>query len=85
MRRPYASTSAVLIFPRVGCIALRERGGLVAALAVKPDHSSGALCALILSYDTRAVCEPVATLPLEPSSCPNDGAVDACGRCARRV
>jgi sugar lactone lactonase YvrE len=68
---------------RVGCVALRERGGLVAALAVNADHSGGVLCGLTLSHDAdAAVCEPIVPLPLEPSSCPNDGAVDARGRCA---
>lgn len=69
---------------RVGCVALRAQGGLVAALASNSDHSGGQICALTLREDASdAECETeLATLPLE-SSCPNDGAVDAAGRCVR--
>ena len=69
---------------RVGCVALREEGGLVAALAVTSNHSGGKLCALTLRGDANgadAVCELITGLPLESSSCPNDGAIDPTGRC----
>ena len=63
-------------------MALRAEGGLVAAFAENTDHSGGKLCALTLREDASDVeCELEIELPLEPSSCPNDGAVDAAGRC----
>lgn len=81
MRLLRECTRAALNRRRVGCVALRERGGLLAAVAVNADHSGAALCALTLPQDAAAAeCEHVASLPLEPSSSPNDGAVDAHGR-----
>ena len=65
-------------------MALRTEG-LLAALADAPDHSGGKICALTLREDASyAECELTLSLPLEPGSCPNDGAVDAAGRCGAR-